>query len=606
LVKVHFRYSIFDFRLPLSRQGGRIRLSLLLLVVMLGCTPAALAATFTASLDRNTISANESATMSLKFEGGLPAEIPAVPNIPGLSFANIGQSSQFNFINGQSSSVVSYNFLVRAAQPGDYTIPALSALVTGKTLTTQPLKLRVVKSGEPTPESEIIGKNAFLKLVASKNDVYLGEVLPLELRLYARQGNFRQPPQLNQDGFTVGKMIQQPVTKTAINNQYYSLLNYKTFVIPAKTGRLLLGPATMVLAVPHPNARVNVFGEIVDWMDVTLTAEGLPIEVRPLPTNNVPADFNGAVGSYSLNLALSTNTVTVGDPITLTVQIGGHGPIESLTLSSPDKWRHFKVYPPITKVETSDPFGLDGTKTFEQAIIPENADMKELPPVTFSFFDPEQKSYRTVMHPATPIIIRPGTSTPAQPTIVVTPIPGSNQPKPATDIVHIKPRLGTLAQIRAPLLQQTWFVALQGVPLLAWLSVVLWRKREESLARNPRLRRRREVAEIIRGGVAELRRLAAANQAEEFFATTFRLVQEQLGERLDLPASAITEAVVEERLRPCGAPEETLTALEEIFQRCNQARYAPEGSSHELASLAPKVASVLRQLQCLNLDEHPD
>jgi hypothetical protein len=360
----------------------------------------------------------------------------------------------------------------------------------------------------------------------------------------------------------------------------------------------------MLLAVPHPNARVNVFGEIVDWMDVTLTAEALPIEVRPLPTNNVPADFNGAVGSYSMNLALSTNAVTVGDPITLTVQIGGHGPIESLTLSSMDKWRDFKVYPAITKVETSDPFGLDGTKTFEQAIIPENADMKELPPVTFSFFDPEQKSYRTVTHAATPLIVRPGTSTPAQPTIVATPTPGLNEPKPATDIVHIKSRLGTLAQIRSPLIQQTWFVALQGVPLLAWLSVLLWRKRAESLANNPRLRRRRQVAEIIRGGLAELRRLAAANQAEEFFATTFRLLQEQLGERLDLPASAITEAVVEERLRPCGAPEETLTALEEIFQRCNQARYAPQRSSQELASLAPAVESVLRQLQRLNLDEN--
>src|SRR5206468_3379798 len=84
----------------------------------------------------------------------------------------------------------------------------------GKTLTSQPLKLRVLKSGAPTAESEIIGKNAFLKLVAAKNEVYLGEVLPLEIRLYARQGNLRQQPQLSQDGFTVGKMIQQPVTKT--------------------------------------------------------------------------------------------------------------------------------------------------------------------------------------------------------------------------------------------------------------------------------------------------------------------------------------------------------------------------------------------------------
>ena len=40
--------------------------------------------------------------------------------------------------------------------------------------------------------------------------------------------------------------------------------------------------------------------------------------------------------------------------------------------------------------------------------------------------------------------------------------------------------------------------------------------------------------------------------SDEFFAVLFRLLQEQLGERLDLPASAITEAVIEERLSPLG------------------------------------------------------
>src|SRR5206468_5742152 len=205
----------------------------------------------------------------------------------------------------------------------------------------------------------------------------------------------------------------------------------------------------------HPPTPSSSTLSLHDALPISLTADALTIEVRPLPTNNVPADFNGAVGNYSLNLALSTNAVTVGDPITLTVQIGGQGPIESLTLSSLDRWRDFKVYPPITKVETTDQFGLGGIKTFEQAIIPENADTKELPPVTFSFFDPEQKSYRTVTHPATPIIVRPGTVAPAQPTIVATPTTSANEPKPAADIVHIKSRLGTLAQIRAPLIQQT-------------------------------------------------------------------------------------------------------------------------------------------------------
>ena len=464
----------------------------------------------------------------------------------------------------------------------------------------------MLKTGEATPDSEAVGKNAFLKLVPARNEIYLGEVLPVEIRLYARQGNLKQPPQLNQDGFTIGKLVQQPLTKTLIEKQYYSLLVYKTFVIPAKTGRLTLGPATMLLAVPRPNARVNVFGEIIDWMEANLASEPLTIEVRPLPTNNVPADFNGAVGIYALNATVSTNAVTVGDPITLTVQIGGRGPIESLSLSSPDKWRDFKIYPPITRVETSDQFGLEGTKTFEQVVIPENAEVKELPELTFSFFDPERKGYRTVTQPATPIIVHPTSVAPAQPTIITTATQSQNEPKPATDIVHIKPRIGTLAQIRPPLVQQTWFLALQGVPMLVWLTAVVWRRREENLANNPRLRRQRRVGQIVREGLDNLRRLAGDNRPEEFFALVFRLLQEQLGERLDLPASAITEAVVEEHLRPQGVNPDALAALQELFLACNQARYAPQGSSQELASFVPQVESALRQLQKINVDEHAD
>ena len=44
------------------------------------------------------------------------------------------------------------------------------------------------------------------------------------------------------------------------------------------------------------------------------------------------------------------------------------------------------------------------------------------------------------------------------------------------------------------------------------------------------------------------------------------LLQEQLGERLDLPASAITEAVIEEHLRPRNVPETPLAQLHELFQ----------------------------------------
>ena len=173
----------------------------------------------------------------------------------------------------------------------------------------------------------------------------------------------------------------------------------------------------------------------------------------------------------------------------------------------------------------------------------------------------------------------------------------SNTPAPANDILHIKARLDKAGPASLPLVRQAWFLALQVTPVLAWFTLFLRRWRMESLANNPRLRRQRQVAQRVKVGLEELRSLASHQHSEEFFATLFRLLQEQLGERLDLPASAITESIIEQRLRGGNLPEETLNSLHEMFQVCNKARYAPQKSGEELASLIPQSERLLAALQ---------
>jgi hypothetical protein len=168
-------------------------------------------------------------------------------------------------------------------------------------------------------------------------------------------------------------------------------------------------------------------------------------------------------------------------------------------------------------------------------------------------------------------------------------------------LAHIKPYLGQTTVPPAVLLQQPWFLALQGIPLLAWLGALAWRKRQDNLASNPRRRRRLEVAKSVRRNLQHLALLAEQNKPEEFFATVFRILQEQLGDRLDLPASAITESVLDERLRASDSSEDLLRRLHELFQACNQARYAGHASSEHLNSLLPKIETAVRDLQKLEV-----
>jgi hypothetical protein len=328
-----------------------------------------------------------------------------------------------------------------------------------------------------------------------------------------------------------------------------------------------------------------------------LLSEPQTLRVQPLPRENVPPDFQGAVGSYALRATLSTNVVTAGDPLTLTVRIEGRGPIDALPLNLTNLAPQFKTYPPVTRVETTDDLGLSGAKVFEQVIVPENAEVKEIPPLAFSFFDPDKRAYRTVSQPPIPLTVRPSGVGAAQPVVLATRGPEARDARAATDIVHIKSRPGLLALAQPPWLRQPWFLVCQTLPLVVWLGSWLWRRRRDRLAANPRLRRQQQVARSVRHGLTQLRQQAAAHQPTDFFTTVFRLLQEQLGERLDLPASAITEAVVDDRLAPRGVPEETRALVQELFQTCNLARYAPGHAAQDLTEVVPKVEAALRAIQ---------
>src|SRR5208283_5008464 len=119
------------------------------LAVLIFGAVSARAASFTASLDRDTMTLGESATLSLTFEGGQSKNVPT-PSVPGLQIVNTGNSQNFSIINGAMSSTVTVAFSVTARQPGEFTIPALKADVNGQPLSTKPLKLTVTTASAPS------------------------------------------------------------------------------------------------------------------------------------------------------------------------------------------------------------------------------------------------------------------------------------------------------------------------------------------------------------------------------------------------------------------------------------------------------------------------
>lgn len=558
-----------------------------------------------AELDRDTASVGESVTLTLTFEGVSPKAPPNLPALSNVQANYSGQSSSFTIVNNETSRSVSFTYTLAPTQPGEITIPAMQAQVDGQVVSSQPLKLKVVKS-QAEAGGAAQNNTAFAKLIVPKTEVYVGESFPVEIDLYFQNvdQNSLHMPQLQAEGFSLGQMPRPSQSRTQSGNAVYNLLIFKTSATAAKAGNLSLGLAdyNLTVLVPTGNPRrrdpfdpFGVFGgPAVQGIATTLHCEPQPMRVLPLPMQNVPETFKGAVGSFSLTVTAGPTNLAVGDPITLKVQISGQGMLDAVSLPPQPEWRDFKAYAPSSKVDSSDPLGLSGVKSFEQVIIPQNHEIKMLPPFQFSFFDPAQKKYRTLSGPAIPLSVRPTASASAP---VSTNAPSDKTQPPVDDIIHIKPRLDEIATARLPLIERPWFLAMQAFPVVGWLSLLVARRRRESLENNPRLRRQREVAQRIREGLKELHSRAPAQDVEAFFASLFRLLQEQLGERLDLPASAITEAVIDERLRGRNLPDQTLLELRELFHNCNLARYAPHKINQELPALIPRLEAVLEQLR---------
>jgi len=560
----------------------------------------AFAATFTTSLDRDTVILGETVTLTFKFEGVQTGGLPKLPAIPGLQPTG-STSSGFNSSTGpdgktQVVQTFAVPFLVERV--GDILIPGFNIDVAGQKLASAPLALKVLREDPNTPPAEFATNQVFLWLALPKKELFIGEILVAELRLYLRSeiGNISDLniPNVSGDGYNAGPLNRAAQFQRRVGNVTYNVLPFNFTLAPVKTGSLIVGPlAGTVVIYGGPQ---DFFGRYRQSGQASFSTEPQRLLVSPVPQENAPANFTGAVGNYTMSVSVGPTNVATGDPITVRVQISGRGALNGLMLPEQAAWGDFKSYPPTAKVETTDALGLQGTKTFEQVISPENADIQELPAFAFSFFDPETKTFRTLTHPATKLTVRPGGVVVA-PTVAAGSKSNIAEAAPQqVDIVPIKQRVGPLSDLNhASGLSRTYLV-LNLTPLFAFLGVIVWRKRTDALANNPRLRRQRQVEAILRAGLQRLQNLAGQNKSDEFFAELVRLLQEKLGERLDLPASAITEAVIDEKLRPRGVPDSTLDELHELFQTTNLARYAPIKSSHELAAVIPKLESALRKL----------
>ncbi len=486
---MNFKFPIFNFRL-LSVVAAS------LLVVFISARADDLKIEVT--LSETTTAIGEPVELQIKITGVSQLNEPGNLRIDGLDIQFVRQSSQqmLQFgtgLKGGHTTSVTAKYIVTPQREGTFTIPPLSIEVGGKKAASEAVTLKVQKGAGGLAKAEEQAETAFAKIVPARLQAYVGEAVPMEVRIYvdARIQHWgwdrQKPPDLKTDSFTTQKWIGSEATSTAKNGRAYHLLVFRTAITPAKAGKLPVGPGEfkIVVQLPRPKNRrphmgtgslfdddfPDPFGMFQQQQELAVPIKSVDLEVRPLPPG-APKSFAGAVGRFTFLADASPRTVHVGDPVTLTTKISGRGNFDRLPaprLAEESGWRS---YAPAGKFAADDDLGISGTKTFEMAVVPEEK-KSTLPAVEFSFFDPVSEKYVTQTAERMTITTEgEKLATAATPAPSGTPpalVPGTAPVAAPSDILYLRTDAGGWSESLQPLFRRRTFWLAQTVPLAALL-----------------------------------------------------------------------------------------------------------------------------------------
>jgi hypothetical protein len=549
----------------------------------------------------NPVPVGEGATYQLQVINAQPDVLPVFPEIPGLEISYGGQnrSSKTVINNGrmQNYTTLVYQWKLIPRQEGVFLIPAISFKIDRKVHRTSAVQLRVTKGID-------YSQYAFIQLNLSKQSFFEGEPFSFSIDLYEQNARVEKGPDLLSDGFVVQRISDNlRQNRKVIGTKAYNVWSLDYIARAVRHGELQLGPvswpAALVFRQQSRSRSVfnSFFNDNSKRRDIVLKAGQTPIQIKPLPEQDRPQSFNGAIGQYEIEMEATPLQVTEGDPLTVYIRIRGEGPLEAIPMPPVDHWKSFKTYPPSATTELADNTGLKGVRVFELVTIPQKATITELPSLEFSYFDTVEGAYRSLVHPAIPLKVLPSqiVSSNAGSSQSNYDVMGLPKPKPK-DLVPIKAFLGKVVAKESPwVLQSSFYWAQLVPPILLGLAWVVRRQKERS-SQDVLGRRRRHVEKFTRKHLPELEKLARKNDSDSFFELLFRLLQTRLSQSMDLPAASITEAVLDEPQRVGNISNSDVELLHTLFQACNQARYAPIDSSQQLAEYASQCKDVLTRL----------
>lgn len=550
-------------------------------------------------------------------------------------------------VNGKTDTYISIGFALQPSGPGTYTIGSAIAKADGKEFSTKPISIKVTKeehvnSGSspqnyspfpnmgfdfapPRPSNQFddyilkpgenpeekVKKNLFLKLDVSKTTCYVGEPITATFKLYSRlrsETQITNAPSFN--GFSVSELdFNNNVRIEEYNGRKYNVyVLRKVQLYPMQEGEIALTPlvannrVSFIKSEYADRQRKDVFFDMLEDFadanspessviekDIELKSDPQTIHVKPLPNKDVPKNFKGAVGDFSISGSVDKNQLTTDDAGNLQVIISGAGNIQ--LINAPEiQWPNgVDGYEPRMKEEVDkSSVPIKGRKVFTYPFTLSKSGDFIFPKIIFSYFDPQSSTYKTVETSAINLQVTKGNN------------------KAAGHFLSSNPNqnAGFLQAHSSELIYGI------GASVLILLIILLYKNNR---SKNRETSKKEIVIDDLKQAVKvqtspvripenpllEAHEKLMAGNAAEFFAVLNCSMKKYLAGKLNIPIEEISRKRLHEEMDKCNVGVGTAHMLDSLFEEIELNLYSMPQQQH-LQNAFEKASEVVALLdkQC--------
>lgn len=596
---------------------------------------------FSATLNPSVISRNEVTTIRFVLENAGDIQGLTPPSFKNFELISGPiQESGMSSINGSVTNYLAISFVFKTSKPGKFSIPGAVAIVSGKKYTSNSVQLTVKNQLSPNPNSNLaatpygglyseskpsntfkdyifktgedvaskVAKNMQLRLEVNKKTCYVGEPIIAAYKLYTRlksESKLTQNPSFN--GFSVIDLQAPDVTESGIeklNGRDYNVYTIrKAQLYPLQDGNIELEVAEIenniqFIREAYANRNAGQFADIFeDFANATVPPEAVidqtvflknkPVNiiVKPLPEAGKPPGFKGAVGDFQIESGLESDRFAAGKSGKLVVMLSGSGNLQLVNppqINWPAGYESFDVKTSDILSLTSVP--VSGKKIFEYPFTIDVPGKYTFPAITFDYFDPAEKSYKTLQ------------TNPISFTVTNEIIAKAMKSMPdSTDYKKVV--------FKRIFYDRTWLVAIIALLIITGLifyfrSENIKQKKQQALTRD-----RQNIESIIKTSVinqanplTESEKCLGQDDCGQFYGVLLGEVKQFLAHKLDIRPEDLNNKKIAEKMDAKGISNETVLSLQQLLHELEWQLYTPFERNEKMIDLYTRSHELLQMI----------